>query len=202
MKNTDITKLYNAKREASFKTKLKMYLFFRAVYTEKISFEDFKCSDVVEVYTSKFCQYLDDEEIKVEDNTLMRVGDIYNSIEDVREELGPEMGAWKKKYKENFENILSLSQFESILQREKCCYCGITEEEIDKLIDVNQLFKKVNRGFKLEIERYDSNIEYSFDNVDLACYWCNNSKTDEFTKEEFMPIGKEIAKVWKQRLSN
>ena len=92
MKNIDIPKLYNAKREASFKTKLKMYLFFRAVYTKDISFENFNCSDVVELYTSKFCQYFDDDEIKLEDNTLMRVGDIYNSIEDVREELGSEIG--------------------------------------------------------------------------------------------------------------
>ena len=68
-------------------------------------------------------------------------------------------------------------------------------------IDKSQLFKKVNRGFKLEIERFDSNIEYSYENMDLACYWCNNSKTDEFTKEEFEPVGKAIREIWNKRLN-
>lgn len=202
MKEAEITKLYNAKKEASFKAKLKMYLFFKAINgTKDISFESFNCSDVVEIYTTQFCQYLDDEIIKLEDNTSIRVGAIDKNTKKIREELGPKIGAWKKDYKDNFENILSLTQFETILKKGKCCYCGITEKEIDRLIDKSQLFKKVNRGFKLEIERFDSNIEYSYENMDLACYWCNNSKTDEFTKEEFEPVGKAIREIWNKRLN-
>ena len=61
MKEAEITKLYNAKKEASFKAKLKMYLFFKAINgTKDISFESFNCSEVVEIYTTQYCQYLDD----------------------------------------------------------------------------------------------------------------------------------------------
>ena len=36
---------------------------------------------------------------------------------------------------------------------------------------------------------------YNKDNCVLACYWCNNAKTDAFTADEFKPIGKEIGKT-------
>lgn len=36
----------------------------------------------------------------------------------------------------------------------------------------------------------------------MACYWCNNAKTDEFTAEEFKEIGKEIRKIWDVRLAS
>ena len=98
MKETEITKLYNAKKESSFKTKLKMYLFFKAIYPEKdISFENFDCSDVVELYTALFCQYYDDDIIKLEDNVNIRVGAITKKIEEIRKEIGPKIGALKKK---------------------------------------------------------------------------------------------------------
>ena len=35
----------------------------------------------------------------------------------------------------------------------------------------------------------------------IVCYWCNNDKTDEFDAEEFKPIGLEIGKALKARLS-
>jgi len=34
----------------------------------------------------------------------------------------------------------------------------------------------------------------------MACYWCNNAKTDEFDGDEFKEIGEAIKKVWKKRL--
>jgi 5-methylcytosine-specific restriction endonuclease McrA len=53
----------------------------------------------------------------------------------------------------------------------------------------------------MEVERFDSNLEYTKDNCAMACYWCNNAKTDEFTKEEFQPIADQIKLVWETRLA-
>lgn len=76
----------------------------------------------------------------------------------------------------------------------KCYYCGITEENIKRLID-NKLIETKRlktRGRRLELERIKPNESYdNTDNLVLCCYWCNNAKTDEFTEEEFKEIGKE-----------
>ena len=37
----------------------------------------------------------------------------------------------------------------------------------------------------MEIDRIKANHEYLKDNVVLACYWCNNAKSDEFSEPEF-----------------
>jgi 5-methylcytosine-specific restriction endonuclease McrA len=85
----------------------------------------------------------------------------------------------------------------------ECNFCSIKESEIDKLI----LSKKINtkrlgtRGKKMEIERLKPNEGYVKDNIALCCYWCNNAKTDEFTAEEFRPIGKLIGQTLKNRLN-
>lgn len=85
----------------------------------------------------------------------------------------------------------------------KCCYCNIMEDEIKILIDRSKIRTKrlITRGRKLEIERMQPNESYdNIDNLVYACYWCNNAKTDEFTKEEFIPVGKAIQKIWRERL--
>ena len=64
---------------------------------------------------------------------------------------------------------------------------------------MEKIYKKSLRGWNLEVERKDSNREYSPSNCKMACYWCNNAKTDEFTYEEFKLVGKEIRKVWDKR---
>ena len=89
-----------------------------------------------------------------------------------------------------------------IKQPQKCCYCGITEPEIEQLITAGALTTKrlATRGWHLEIERKDPEEKYdNFENMALACYWCNNAKTDTFTEEEFKQVGKIFAKVWQAR---
>jgi len=63
------------------------------------------------------------------------------------------------------------------------------------------LFKKSERGWNLEIDRKNSNYEYTKDNCVMCCYWCNNAKTDEFTYPEFKEIGLAFKQVWDKRLS-
>jgi len=92
-----------------------------------------------------------------------------------------------------------------IAQKQKCYYCGITEEEIRKLIDNKKIVTKrlLTRGKRLELERKEPNKPYDdLENLVLCCYWCNNAKTDEFTEGEFRKIGMEIGKALKGRLTN
>ena len=43
-------------------------------------------------------------------------------------------------------------------------------------------------------------ITYSLNNIVLACYWCNNAKTDTFSPKDFKPIARGINQVWNEKL--
>ncbi|MBT7468882.1 MAG: hypothetical protein HN692_00575 [Candidatus Cloacimonetes bacterium] len=84
----------------------------------------------------------------------------------------------------------------------QCKYCKITESTITKLVKNGEINTKriYSRGRTMEIDQKEPNGGYTKDNIALACYWCNNAKTDEFNKKEFKKIGKAIRKVWERRL--
>ncbi len=62
-------------------------------------------------------------------------------------------------------------------------------------------FRGGRRGKRLEVDRMISDQPYSPDNCVLACYPCNNAKSDVFTYKEFMEIGKVIHKLRERRAS-
>lgn len=105
---------------------------------------------------------------------------------------------WKiKKIGGNFWNFYHWY----ITAERRCHYCGIRQEELDllHLIGINN--KRSSRGKSFEIDRKNAEEKYSnISNLTYSCYWCNNAKTDTFTEEEFIIIGKAISIVWKQRL--
>ena len=83
-------------------------------------------------------------------------------------------------------------------------YCGITEVEIACLLAAGLLTTKriATRGRRLELDRRQPEATYDeLENLTLACYWCNNAKTDTFTAEEFAGVGQAFAKIWQQRLA-
>jgi hypothetical protein len=84
-------------------------------------------------------------------------------------------------------------------QESKCFYCGTSLEELIKFY--NSTSSKRNRGKSLEVERIEDN-HYSRDNCKLCCYWCNNSKSDVFSLEEFQNIGKAIGAAIKEKNSS
>jgi len=93
---------------------------------------------------------------------------------------------------------------EWFVKQKKCCYCGLTEPQIAQLISKKKLTtKRINiRGKRLELEHKNPKVRNDdFKNLALACYWCNNAKTDTFTADEFKIIGRAIKKIWKARLS-
>ncbi len=84
----------------------------------------------------------------------------------------------------------------------KCEYCKITENEINQLWEMDDNLTKRNRGRKLGLDRKQPNLACEdLNNIVYVRYWCNNAKTDTFTHEEFLEVGKTISKIWKQRLA-
>lgn len=108
----------------------------------------------------------------------------------------------RKKINQSFKDF-----YEWYIQKEKKChYCGITEEKINILLTHEKLktSRIDKRGKKLELDRKVNtpNREYDINNLEYACYWCNNAKTDSFTEVEFKKVGKVFEKIWEERLSS
>ena len=76
-----------------------------------------------------------------------------------------------------------------------CKYCnlpGCTDKYFGRL------FRKGRRGHTLEVDRKNNEEPYSPSNCVLACYPCNNAKSDVFSYDEFVKIGRAIGKVKRQ----
>ena len=83
----------------------------------------------------------------------------------------------------------------------ECYYCGCTLDDIRRFWELNDNKRKVTRGRSFEIDRLKDE-RYSENNCVLACYWCNNAKSDVFTPDEFQSIGEAIGKVIKSKVNN
>lgn len=105
-------------------------------------------------------------------------------------------------YGKNFSNIFPIDEFEEMNKNIKSCeYCGISLEQINRLASSGKLNNKRSetRGYSLEIDRKNPNLEYTRENCCMSCYWCNNAKTDEFFPHEFKEIAKGINYAWNER---
>lgn len=192
---------FTSKANDSFNTKLKMYLFNMAINQtwESFSQEDFTYFKIdqklVNEFTTEYWQEFHDYTING-----LTINQIYKIMEEKRIEFKDEIEKFRKDYVAGFEKLYERNNFYKFLDTDKCEYCGISITELEKLAITRHLHKKNERGWKLEIDRKDSNLEYTANNCVMACYWCNNAKTDEFTYEEFKAVGKEIRKIWDNRL--
>jgi hypothetical protein len=77
-------------------------------------------------------------------------------------------------------------------QEKTCYYCGLTEQESQRLVRFTLKSKRfpqngkpgrgTARGMYLEVDRLKSGKDdkYSRENCVLACYFCNNDKSDVF----------------------
>ena len=200
---------YNEKSNDSFNARLRFYLFYCALQGDdkKIDKTEFLAFDIdenpaleyVNLYVTEYQQFKRKHTISKDKNKRDN-DEIYSDLQKLLKEYKSEFDSWKSDYKEKvFSKKLNESQFNSFLNIKKCAYCKITIPEIEKLASDKKLFKKNERGFNLELDRKSPNMEYSNDNCVMACYWCNNAKTDEFTAEEFAPIGKAIGEALRKR---
>ena len=91
----------------------------------------------------------------------------------------------KKEFSE-FENNGRRYFVEWFLSHEKSCfYCGIEEYKLEVIFGEKGIQTKRNRGKKLELERKDAKTnQYAPNNCVLACYVCNNHKSDLISEKD------------------
>lgn len=72
------------------------------------------------------------------------------------------------------------------IQDHKCYYCGVKEKVVrDTMKNHFKHRKRLNRGKYFELERKGPTELYSPENCVLACYFCNNDKSDIFTEDQY-----------------
>jgi hypothetical protein len=110
----------------------------------------------------------------------------------------------KRKWRNHARDVSFKDFYEALAGDQRCHYCGITQDEIDRMYREGRLptSGRLTRGKPLEVERLAAKESYSsLGNLAWACYWCNNAKSDLFSEEEFKPIGKAIGDVHRSRLA-
>ena len=122
------------------------------------------------------------------------------SYSDYQKEQGSET---KEKFTDTFMSAIEFSNkfFSMNKKTRKCIYCGVREDQLNLLQTVRS-----GRGERLEYDRLISRHSngdkqtYEIKNIELACYWCNNAKTDTFSPKEFKEIARGINRVWNEKL--
>ena len=100
-------------------------------------------------------------------------------------------------------NLTTLDEFYNWFSKEKldkgCFYCGRTNEMSETLYNIQIDGKRLNttrgeeRGKRLVLDRIDPILPYdTLDNIIWCCYWCNNAKSNFYTKDEVKSIAIEI----------
>lgn len=201
----EVANKYRAKAIDSFTTKIKLYFFDKALRDvwNNFNLENFRSFTIdeglVRTYTTEYWQY--EANYPIKEN--LTNDQIYRIIQQNEIEFMDKVREFRDDYIENiFQKIFPIAEFKRLLIADECAYCGITLEMINDLAEKQQLFKKNYRGWMFEVDRKNSNFEYTPDNCVMSCYWCNNAKTDEFSFEEFLDIGEAIRNVWDKRLGN
>ncbi len=205
----EVERNYKIKAKESFKARFDLLLFQHIVtgtndpITES-ELKSFKIEEHEEVLNQYINIYWQKEDYKSDQINGMIINDIYLAMKKWREDQKVLVDRLQNYYmKQIFPTVFPYEDFKDFIKSKKDCeYCHITEDKIKILIDNHQLNKKKDtRGWSLEIDRKKPNYEYTKDNCVWCCYWCNNAKTDEFSYDEFMRIGRVIQSIWDERLS-
>lgn len=223
-----MTKKYKTKMEDSFKTKVQLFLFDKAfswdnsdkngcndyyimsnIETIKKDFKGFEVTnEVANLYSSRYYQLeLNSDESKIKHKgkelNIMAIEQRQYFVQKSKE-FSKILEELEKEYEKEFQINFPEEEFNKMLDKTTCSYCGISLAQIEELGKNGKLNNKRSdtRGYTLEIDRMLPNLEYSKENCCMACYWCNNAKTDEFSPEEFNPIARGINKIWNKRLED
>lgn len=201
---------YLQKAKSSFKARFDLLLYHRitngnsdTISTNELDeFEINHHLDSLNEYIQVYWQQEENKAFKIRGRVIE---DIYKDMKKWKDDNKPNIEILLKHYIGNtFNKVFPRKDFDQMLEQEKVCkYCHISKEQINDLIKKRKLYKKhITRGWSLEIDRKEPNLEYTKDNCVWCCYWCNNAKTDEFSYDEFKIIGNEIKKIWHDRLNS
>lgn len=74
--------------------------------------------------------------------------------------------------------------------RESCNYCGITQSELQRIVESRNSNLTLNQKTKrskgtLEIEKLNPSQGYTFDNSVLCCPFCNNAKSNLISEDDW-----------------
>lgn len=200
--NSQLKQKYTAKANTSFKTKWTLFAFDCILKSIEPSSDKFKTFTISKNLVTKFTNEYWQKERTERLNGIL-ISDIIIKLDVLtKNTLNETHQKCKDDYIQNYNSIFNPKDFEELLSLKTCKYCGISNDEVIELAAHKKINKKSERGWNLEIDRIDSNYEYSKENCVMACYWCNNAKTDEFTFDEFTEIGKSISKIWQKRLND
>lgn len=201
---------YLQKAKSSFKARFDLLLYHRITNgnSDTIStneLDEFEINHHLDSLNEYIQVYWQQEENKTFNIRGRVIEDIYKDMKKWKDDNKPNIEILLKHYIGNtFNKVFPRKDFDQMLEQEQeCKYCHISKEQINDLIKKRKLYKKhITRGWSLEIDRKEPNLEYTKDNCVWCCYWCNNAKTDEFSYDEFKIIGNEIKKIWHDRLNS
>lgn len=150
-------------KEQIFKEyKLQGYLDDKKLYKEKHS--DYTTGTIVKHFKLKF---------EISEDEFDLISEKYSDIPFI-----------KNKFNENRKKAFNsdvIRFYDWFKEQNNCCgYCGITQDELYTIFeDKLPLNDKIKRSSgTLEIERLNSNDDYSEKNIILACPLCNNAKSN------------------------
>ena len=105
---------------------------------------------------------------------------------------------YNSRIKKELNAFNSFEEFLSWYKKEEkvCHYCGLTELQSQEIVmrglltsnrfpQNGQTGQGQARGMWLEVDRIKPKGAYSEDNCVLACYFCNNDKSDVFDGEDY-----------------
>lgn len=120
---------------------------------------------------------------------------------------------FNEKVRQGKSNFLDFPEFKNWYDTsEKVChYCGLTEQECQRIartkLKSNRFPKDgkhgrgTSRGMWLEIDRYQPKGKYETTNIVLACYFCNNDKSDIFSGDQYKSFMKNRISFLKNLLT-
>lgn len=120
---------------------------------------------------------------------------------------------FNEKVRQGKSNFLDFLEFKNWYDNsEKVChYCGLTEQECQRIartkLKSNRFPKDgkhgrgTSRGMWLEIDRYQPKGKYETTNIVLACYFCNNDKSDIFSGDQYKSFMKNRISFLKNLLT-
>lgn len=188
---------YNSLIKRSFDLLLR-YKIYDEIYIRKNNGFDLKNFDVSNEVKTKFSGLY----IKGERAILREVN---KSTENFKSENKAFLKKYEVNYKTYFEDRMPFEKFDEFWNPNNsrtCGYCGVSEGNIEELKKQKKIQTKrfYSRGKTMEVDKIKADGEYEVENIILACYWCNNAKTDEYNLTEFKEIAMGINAVWSKRL--